>query len=84
MILVTTPGNGPTRRRSAAGSRSCSLPTGTRSPGCGRVEGIAARIDAGGLRWDIGERELLTDTAAIHEGAMGGDLRGGAAAIPES
>jgi hypothetical protein len=83
MTPVTTPGDVRTRRHSAAGSRSCSPATRTRSPGCGRPADIAARIDAGGLRWDISERELLTDTAAIHGGAMGGDLRSGAAVIPE-
>ena len=44
---------------------------------------IAALIDAGELRLDISERELLTDTAAIHERAEAGDLRGLVVLIPE-
>ena len=83
MILVTTPGDVRTRSHSAARSRSCSPATRTRSPGCGPVAEIAALIDAGELRLDISERELLTDTAAIHERAEAGDLRGRVVLIPE-
>ena len=73
MRLVITPGNVRTRSHSAARSRSCSPATRTRLPGCGPVVEIAALIDAGELRLDISERELLTDTAAIHERAEAGD-----------
>ena len=51
--------------------------------GCGPVAEIAALIDVGELRLDISERELLTDTAAIHERAEAGDLRGRVVLIPE-
>ena len=44
---------------------------------------IAALIDAGELRLDISERGLLTDTAATHERAEAGDLRGRVVLIPE-
>ena len=44
---------------------------------------IAALIDAGELRWDTSERELLTDTAAIHERAEAGELRGRVVLVPE-
>ena len=37
---------------------------------------ITAPIDAGELRLDISERGLPRDTAAIHERAEAGDLRG--------
>jgi hypothetical protein len=37
---------------------------------------IAALIDAGKLRLDISGRALLGDTAAIHERAQAGELRG--------
>jgi hypothetical protein len=47
MILVTTPGDVRTRGHAAAGSRSCSPATRTRSPGCGPAADIAALIDAG-------------------------------------
>ena len=83
MILVTTPGNVRTRSHSAARSRSCSPATRTRSPGCGPVAEIAALIDAGELRLDISGRGLLTDTAAIHERAEAGDLRGLVVLTPE-
>ena len=82
MRLVTTSGV-RTRSHSAARSRSCSPATRTRSPGCGPVAEIAALIDVGELRLDISERELLTDTAAIHERAEAGDLRGRVVLIPE-
>jgi hypothetical protein len=75
MRLVTTPGVW-TRSHSAARPRSYSPATRTRPPGCGPVAGITAPIDAGELRWDISERELLTDTAAIHDGPEAGQLRG--------
>ena len=39
-------------------------------------------IDAGELRLDISERELLTDTAAIHERDEADDLRGRVVLIP--
>ena len=81
MILVTTPGNVRTRSHSAAGS--CWPATRTTSPGCGPVAEIAALIDAGELRLDISERELLRDTAAIHERAVAGDLRGRVVLVPE-
>ena len=82
MILVTTPGDVRTRSHSAARSRSCSPATRTRSPGCGPAADIAALIDAGELRSDISERGLLTDTAAIHERAEAGDLRGRVVLVP--
>ena len=44
---------------------------------------IAALIDAGDLRLDISERGLLTDTAAIHERAEAGELRGRVVLVPE-
>lgn len=44
---------------------------------------IAALIDAGELRLDISERELLTDTSAIHERAEAGELRGLVIVVPE-
>ena len=47
--------------RPPARSRSCSLATRTRSPGCGPVAEIAALIDAGELGLDISERELLRE-----------------------
>ena len=75
MRLVTTPGV-RTRSHSAAHSRSCSPATRTRPPGCGPVVEITAPVDDGELRWDTSERGLLTDTAAIHERAIAGDLRG--------
>ena len=43
---------------------------------------IAALIDAGELRSDISERELLTDAPAIHEHDEAGDLRGRVVLIP--
>jgi hypothetical protein len=46
------------------------------------VAEIAAMIDAGEPRLDISERELLTDTAAIHERDEAGDLRGRVVLIP--
>ncbi len=83
MILVTTSGNVRARSRTAARSRSCPPATRTRSPGWGPVGEIAALTDAGELRLDISERELLTGTAAIHERAEAGDLRGLLVLIPE-
>jgi hypothetical protein len=83
MILVTTSRLRRTRSHSAARSGSCSPATRTRSPGCGPVAEIAALIDGGELRLDISERELLTDTAAIHERAEAGDLRGRVVLVPE-
>jgi NADPH:quinone reductase-like Zn-dependent oxidoreductase len=44
---------------------------------------IAGLVDAGELRLDISERALLTDTAAIHQRAEAGDLRGRVVLIPE-
>ena len=44
---------------------------------------IAALIEAGELRLDISELGLLTDTAAIHERAEAGDLRGRIVLVPE-
>ncbi len=76
MILVTTPGDVRTRGHAAAGSRSCSPATRTRSPGCGPEAEIAALTDPRELRLDISERGLPSDTAAIHERAEAGDLRG--------
>ena len=49
MILGTTPGDVRTRDHAAAGSRSCSPATRTRSPGCAPVAEIPALIDAGEL-----------------------------------
>jgi hypothetical protein len=83
MILVTTPGNVRTRTHSAGRWGSCSPATRTRSPGCGPVAEIAALIDACELRLDISGRELLRDTAAIHERAEAGDLHGRVVLIPE-
>jgi hypothetical protein len=40
-------------------------------------------IDAGELRLDVSGRGLLSDTAAIHERAEAGDLRGRVVPIPE-
>ena len=82
MRLVTTPGV-RTRSHPAARSRSCSPATRRRPPGCGPVAKITAPIDAGELRWDISERELLTDAAAIHDGREAGQLRGRAVLVPE-
>ena len=81
MILVTTPGNVRTPSRSAAGS--CWPATRAPSPGCGPVAESTALIDAGELRSDTSERELLTDTAAINDGPEAGQLRGRAVLIPE-
>ena len=81
MILVTTPGNVRTPSHSAAGS--CWPATRATSPGCGPVAQITALIDAGELRLDISERELLTDTAANHERAEAGYLRDLVVLIPE-
>ena len=83
MIPVTTPGDVRPPSHSAARSRSCSLATRTRSPGCGPVAELAALIDAGELRLDINERALLADSAAIHERAEAGDLRDLVVLIPE-
>jgi hypothetical protein len=47
------------------------------------VAEIAALIDAGELRSDISERELLTDTSAIHEPAEDGELRGRVVLVSE-
>ncbi len=44
---------------------------------------IAALIDAGELRLNISERELLTDTTAIHEPAEAGDLNGRVVLVSE-
>ena len=49
----------------------------------GRWPEIAALIDAGERRLNVSERELLSDTAAIHERAEAGDLRGRVVLIPE-
>ena len=76
MILDTTSRQRRTRSHSAARSRSCSLATRTRSPGCGPVAKIPALFDAGDLRLNISERELLADAAAVHELAEDGGLRG--------
>ena len=81
MIFVTTPGNVRTPSHSAAGY--CWPATRATSPGCGPVAEIAALIDAGELRLDISERGLLRDTAAIHERAVAGDLRGRVVLVPE-
>jgi NADPH:quinone reductase-like Zn-dependent oxidoreductase len=83
MILVTTPGNVRPRSHSAARSRSSRPQPGQGSPGCGPVAEIAALIDAGELRLDISEHGLLRDTAAIHERAEAGDLRGRVVLVPE-
>ena len=83
MILVTTPGNVRTRSHAAAGSRSCSPSTRTRSPGCGPVAEIAGLIDPGELRLDISERALLADAAGIRQRAEAGDLRGRVAVTRE-
>jgi hypothetical protein len=83
MRLVTTAGDVRTRGHAAAGSRSCSPATRTRSPGCGPVAEIAGLIDAGGLRLDISERGLLSDTSAVHKRAEAGDLRGRVVLSPE-
>jgi hypothetical protein len=47
------------------------------------VAEIAALIDAGELRSDISERELLTDTSAIREPAEDGELRGRVVLVSE-
>jgi NADPH:quinone reductase-like Zn-dependent oxidoreductase len=47
------------------------------------VAEIAALIDAGELRSDISERELLTDTSAIHEPAEDGEPRGRVVLVSE-
>jgi hypothetical protein len=83
MILITTPGDVRTRSHSAARSRSCSLATRTRSPGCEPVAELAALIGAGELRLDINERALLAHSAGIHERAEAGGLRGRVVLIPE-
>ena len=44
---------------------------------------IAALIDAGELRLDISERELPSDTSAIHERAEAGYLRVLVVLVPE-
>jgi hypothetical protein len=80
MIIVTTSGNVRTQSHPAARSRSCTPATRRRSPGCGPV----ARIGAGEMRLDIHKRGLLTDNAAIHQGAEAGDVRGRVVQIPES
>jgi hypothetical protein len=67
----------------AARSRSCSPATRTRSLGCGPVAELAAVIGAGERRLDINERALLARSAAIHERAEAGDLRGRIVLIPE-
>jgi hypothetical protein len=61
MIPVSSLGNVRTRSHSTARSRFWSP---------------ATRIDAGELRLDTGGRELLSGTAASHERAEAGDLRG--------
>ena len=44
---------------------------------------ISVLINAGERRLNVSERELLTDTAAIHERAEAGDLRGRVLLVPE-
>jgi hypothetical protein len=83
VILDTTSRQRRTRSHAAARSRSCPPATRSRSPGCGPVAEIAALIDAGELRLDISERELLTDTSAIHEPAEDGELRGRVVLVSE-
>jgi len=83
MIPVTTSRQRRTRSHAAAGSRSCPPATRTRSPGCGPVAEIPVLVDAGERRLNVSERELLSDTAAIHERAEAGDLRGRVVLIPE-
>jgi hypothetical protein len=83
MIIVTTPGNVRTRSHSAARSRSCAPATRPRRRVAGRFTEIKPLIDAGELRLDISERELLTDTPAIHQRAEAGDLRGRIVLLPE-
>jgi hypothetical protein len=80
MIIVTTSGSVRTRRYPAARSRACTPATRTTSPGCGPVAGIGA----GEMRSDIHKRRLLTDNAAIHQGAEAGDVPGRAVQIAES
>jgi hypothetical protein len=83
MILVTTPGDVRTRGHAAAGSRSCSPATRTRSPGCGPAAEIAALIDAGELPLDISERGLLSDTSGSATAPEAGDMHGRVGLIPE-
>ena len=44
---------------------------------------ITAPADAGELRWDTSERGLLTDTSAVHDGCVAGQLRSRAVLAPE-
>ncbi len=44
---------------------------------------IPALIDAGEMRLDVSERGLLSDTAAIHERAEAGEMRGRVVLVAE-